>query len=237
MQVIIVDEESETRRVVRLALGREGIAAFEARTAEQARLEIGTRRPDLIVIDLSLPDCDGKALIREVRTWSSVPIVVLSARDQEVEKVEALEAGADDYLVKPFGFPELLARIRAQIRRSTVFSGGFKAAPIIRFGDVAVDISTHETRLNGDLVHLTPMEYRLLAALIRGRGNIVPHSTLLHEVWGPEYINKPHYLRIYMSHLRQKLEENPNKPRHLITALQFGYRIDGLVNCEVAPYN
>jgi two-component system KDP operon response regulator KdpE len=211
-----------------MALEKEGMSVFEAATAEQGRIDAASRRPELVIVDLGLPDNDGKLLIRELRTWSGVPIVVLSARDQESEKVEALDAGADDYLVKPFGVPELLARVRAQLRRATLLLGSEHASPVVRFGNVAVDLATHETHRGGEAVHLTPIEFRLLSALIRGHGKVITHRQLLNDVWGPGYSDRPHYLRIYMAQLRQKLEDDPAQPKHLLTELQVGYRLAGL---------
>lgn len=227
-RILIVEDEADIRRFVRLALEREGMSIFEAATAEQARIDAASRKPDLIIVDLGLPDDDGKTLIREVRAWSSVPIVVLSARDQEAEKVDSLDAGADDYLVKPFGVPELLARVRAQLRRATFLSGGGEASSVVRFGMVTIDLATHEIHRAGEAIHLTPIEFRLLTALIRGHGKVITHRQLLHDVWGPGYTDRPHYIRIYMAQLRQKLEDDPAQPKHLITELQVGYRLSGL---------
>jgi two-component system KDP operon response regulator KdpE len=167
-------------------------------------------------------------LIRDVRSWISAPIIVLSARDRETEKVEALDAGADDYLVKPFGVPELLARVRAQLRRTSAVSDGAKASALVRFGQVAINLATHEVTRDGKAVHLTPNEFRLLTALIRGHGKVLTHRQLLLDVWGPGYAERAHYIRIYMAQLRQKLEDDPSQPVHLITELQVGYRLSGL---------
>ena len=227
-RILIVEDEADIRRFVRLALEREEMTVFEASTAAQARIDAGTRRPDLLIVDLGLPDYDGKTLIREVRTWSAAPTLVLSARDHEEEKVSALDAGADDYLVKPFGVPELLARVRAQLRRSSLLSAAGHASSTVTFGKVEVNLATHETWRDSEPVHLTPIEFRLLSALIRGRGKVLTHKQLLNEVWGSGYADRPHYLRIYMSHLRQKLEDDPIQPKHLMTELQVGYRIAGI---------
>ncbi|HEY4252446.1 MAG TPA: response regulator, partial [Roseomonas sp.] len=233
--ILIVEDEADIRRFVRLALTREGIDVFEAKTAEQARIDAASRKPDLVVVDLGLPDEDGKALIREIRAWSAVPILVLSAREREAEKVAALDAGADDYLVKPFGVPELLARVRAQLRRANFTAAGNAPSPVARFGTVSVDLATHEVARGGEAVHLTPIEFRLLTALIRGQGRVLTHRQLLLEVWGPGYSDRPHYLRIYMAQLRQKLEDDPARPACLITELQVGYRLAGLDMPEAAP--
>jgi two-component system, OmpR family, KDP operon response regulator KdpE len=223
-RILIIEDEADIRRFVSMALEQEGMTTYEATTVRQALIEAASRRPDLVVLDLGLPDTDGKDLIREVRTWSNVPIVVLSARDSEAEKVDALNLGADDYLVKPFGVPELLARVRAQLRRAAL-AGIDDAGAAVRFGKVVINLATHEVRRDGRDVHLTPIEFRLLGALIRGQGKVITHRQLLHEVWGPGYSDRPHYLRIYMAQLRQKLEDNPAQPVHLITELQVGYRL------------
>ena len=234
--ILIVEDEADIRRFVRIALEKEGMTVFEAQNARQARIDAATRKPTLAIIDLGLPDGDGKALIREMRRWSAVPILVLSARDQEREKVEALDAGADDYLVKPFGVPELLARVRAQLRRLSIVSNGASSSSRVRFGGVTVDLATHEVRRGDAEVHLTPNEFRLLTALIKGHGKVLTHRQLLLEVWGPGYSDHPHYVRVCMAGLRQKLEENPSQPKHLITELQVGYRLSGLtVDAEATP--
>ena len=230
-RILIVEDEADIRRFVRMALEKEGMAVFETSTLQDARLNAGSRQPDLMIVDLGLPDGDGKTLIREVRGWISAPILVLSAREEESEKVEALDAGADDYLVKPFGVPELLARVRAQLRRaSTLSTSDTGASPLLGFGAVTINLATHEVTRAGEPVHLTPNEFRLLTALIRGNGKVLTHRQLLHDVWGPGYADRAHYIRIYMAQLRQKLEENPAQPMHLITELQVGYRLAGLEN-------
>lgn len=231
-RILIVEDEADIRRFVRMALEKEGMSVFETATAEDARLNAGSRKPDLMIVDLGLPDADGKMLIRDVRSWSSAPVIVLSAREQETEKVEALDAGADDYLVKPFGVPELLARVRAQLRRTSAVSDGAKASPLVRFGNVAINLATHEVTRGGEPLHLTPNEFRLLAALIRGHGKVLTHRQLLLDVWGPGYAERAHYIRIYMAQLRQKLEDDPSQPVHFITELQVGYRLSGI---EVSP--
>lgn len=234
--VLIVEDEADIRRFVRMSLEKEGMTVFEAQTAEQARIDAATRKPNLAIIDLGLPDGDGKTLIREIRSWSAVPIVVLSAREQESEKVEALDSGADDYLVKPFGVPELLARVRAQFRRSSIVSGSDSASSRLRFGNVTVDLATHLIRRGNAQVHLTPNEFRLLVALIKGHGKVLTHRQLLLDVWGPGCTEHSHYVRVCMAQLRQKLEENPSQPKHLITELQVGYRLSGLIiDAEIAP--
>jgi len=217
----------DIRRFIRLSLEREGMTVFEATTAAKARIESASCQPHLVIVDLGLPDEDGKDFIRDMRNWSSAPVLVLSARDREEEKVEALNVGADDYLTKPFGVPELIARVRAQLRRANVVSVG-RTSSIEKFGKIHVDLATYEVIRAGVPVHMTPTEFRLLTALIRGYGKVITHLQLLLEVWGPGYVDRPHYLRVYMTNLRQKLEDDPAQPKHLITELQVGYRLAGI---------
>ncbi|HRL22824.1 response regulator [Alcaligenes sp. SDU_A2] len=233
-KILIVEDEANIRRFVRIALEQEGMAVAEVASAAQARMDAATRKPDLMIVDLGLPDGDGKELILELRSWVHSPILVLSAREREEEKVAALNAGADDYLVKPFGVPELLARIRALLRRSQLVSSAQAASSRIRFGAVSVDLSTHEVTRAGQPVHLTPIEFRLLSALIRGHGKVLTHQHLLHETWGASYGDRPHYLRVYMMQLRQKLEDDASQPKHLLTELQVGYRLTGAL-VDAAP--
>jgi two-component system KDP operon response regulator KdpE len=228
---ILIEDEPQIRRFVRLALEAEGWQVHESDTAKRGLFDAGTRKPDLLVVDLGLPDGDGLDLIRDVRTWSNVPIVVLSARSDESDKIAALDAGADDYLTKPFGVGELLARVRANLRRPRAGPGnastqGFEEEdPVFRFGVVAVDRQARVIRRNGEEVHLTPIEYRLLMALITNAGRVMTQRQLLKEVWGPSHTEQGHYLRIYMGHLRQKLERDPAQPEHLLTETAVGYRL------------
>jgi two-component system KDP operon response regulator KdpE len=185
-------------------------------------VEAGTRRPDLIILDLGLPDRDGIEVVRDVRAWSGVPILILSARADETDKVAALDAGADDYLSKPFGVAELLARVRALLRRRRAAPGD---EPVVRFGDVAVDLSRRQVTRHGEEQHLTPIEFRLLALLIANAGRVLTHRQLLREVWGPSHAEDTHYLRVYMTNLRRKLESDPTLPRHLRTETGVGYRL------------
>ena len=207
---------------MRHALEAEGFRVFEADNLERGLIDAGTRKPDLVILDLGLPDGNGADFIRAVRAWSAMPIVVLSARVEEHDKVEALDAGADDYLTKPFGVAELLARVRAALRRSA--RAGEEQGAVARFGDVLVDLANRQVSKAGREVHLTQIEFRLLAVLLRHPGKVLTHRQLLREVWGPAYVEHGHYLRIYMGHLRQKLEDDPARPRHLITETGIGYR-------------
>ncbi|MBL0087506.1 MAG: two-component system response regulator KdpE [Ideonella sp.] len=220
---LVLEDEREIRQFVRSSLESEGWQVFEAGTVKQGLVEAGTRRPDLIIADLGLPDGDGVDFIREVRTWSGVPIIVLSARTHEQEKVDALDAGADDYITKPFGMSELLARTRANLRR--VRSGRTTTDSVFRFGDVEVDLSARVVRKRGIEVHLTPIEYRLLGVLIANAGRVITHPYLLREVWGPTHSESKHYLRVYMGNLRQKLEDDSAQPRHIVTETGVGYRL------------
>lgn len=226
-RILIVEDEANIRRFVGIALQDEGFQVFEADSVKRALIDAASRQPDLVIVDLGLPDGDGKQLISELRGWLSVPILVLSARDREEEKVAALDAGADDYLTKPFGVPELLARIRAQLRRHGQ-TGTVAATSKVAFGDIEVDLATHEVWRHRQPVHLTPIEYRLLCAMIRGQSRVLTHRQLLLEVWGLDYVDRAHYLRVHMAHLRRKLEADPAQPQHFITELQVGYRLMGL---------
>lgn len=221
-RVLIIEDENQIRRFVRMAMETEGFTVLEADTGKQGLIETSSRQPDLVIVDLGLPDCDGGEIIRQIRGWSDVPILVLSARDREEEKVAALNAGADDYLTKPFGVPELVARVRAHLRRRSNASQG---ESLVHFGEVEIDLAAHVIKRAGHEVHLTSIEYRLLLALIKERGRVITHQKLLREVWGPNYSSRSHYLRIYMGHLRQKLERDPARPQFLLTELGVGYRL------------
>ena len=227
--VVLIEDEPQIRRFVRSALEAEGWLVHEADTAKKGLTEAGTRKPDLLVLDLGLPDGDGLDVIRDVRGWSGVPIIVLSARSDEMDKIAALDAGADDYLTKPFGVGELLARVRANLRRPRTASGDGAAHeepdPVFRFGEVEVDRQARIVRRKGAEVHLTPIEYRLLCVLLTNAGRVLTHRQLLREVWGPSHADQSHYLRIYMGHLRQKLEADPTQPVHLLTETAVGYRL------------
>ncbi len=220
---LVLEDEREIRHFVRSALEAEGWQVFEATTVKQGLVEAGTRRPDLVIADLGLPDGDGVDFIRDVRTWSGVPIIVLSARTQESEKVAALDAGADDFITKPFGMAELLARTRANLRRARAGRPG--ADSVFRFGEVEVDLAARVVRRRGAEVHLTPIEYRLLGVLITNAGRVLTHPHLLREVWGPAHSQSTHYLRVYMGNLRQKLEDDSAQPRHIVTETGVGYRL------------
>jgi two-component system KDP operon response regulator KdpE len=220
---LVLEDEREIRLFVRNALESEGWQVVEASTIKQGLVEAGTRRPDLVIADLGLPDGDGVDFIRAVRTWSGVPIIVLSARIHELEKVAALDAGADDYVTKPFGAAELLARTRANLRR--VRAGRADPDATFRFGDVEVDLAARIVKKGGFEVHMTPIEYRLLGVLVANSGRVLTHPYLLREVWGPSHSQSTQYLRVYMGNLRQKLEADPAQPRHIVTETGVGYRL------------
>lgn len=220
--IIIVEDDAQIRRFVRTALEAENCAVFEAATAQRGLIEAGTRKPDMLILDLGLPDRDGVEFLRDLRTWSSAPVLVLSARAQEEQKIAALDAGADDYLVKPFGVGELLARVRAMLRRLSK-SGADEQAEIY-FGDVRVDLALRSVERAGTPLHLTPIEYRLLTHLLANAGKVLTHRQILRDVWGPAHADNSPSLRVFMANLRQKLEADPAQPKHLLTEVGIGYR-------------
>ncbi|HEY9191888.1 MAG TPA: response regulator [Methyloversatilis sp.] len=222
-EVLLVEDEPDIRCFVRDALRREGFRVTEADRVSTALIAAADNHPALVVLDLGLVDGDGLRFIDEFRVWSQQPILVLSARQGELDKVAALDAGADDFLSKPFSVPELLARIRALLRRADRSAGTSEAA-VFRFGDVDVDLARHEVKRLGEPVRLTALEFRLLAILVANAGKVLTHRHLLREVWGPEHVDDSHYLRIYVGHLRQKLERDPALPAHLLTEIGVGYR-------------
>lgn len=220
--VLIIEDEKQIRRFVRAAVEEENCQVTEAQTMEQGLIEAGQSKPDLIILDLGLPDGDGLSLIRDLRNWSDVPVLILSARTQENEKIAALDAGADDYLSKPFNVGELRARVRAMLRRRA--RTGELASPIVEFGGVSVDLSRRLVTRHAQPVHLTPLEYKLLSALLSQPGKVLTQRSLLQNIWGPTYVDSSHYLRVYVGHLRQKLEDDPAQPKHFLTETGVGYR-------------
>jgi two-component system, OmpR family, KDP operon response regulator KdpE len=220
---ILIEDERQIRRFVRTALEAEGWSVLEAETMRQGLADAGTRKPDLVILDLGLPDGDGMEFLRELRGWSKVPVIVLSARVDEQDKIEALDGGADDYLTKPFGVGELLARVRAASRRHQ--DAGAAGGAVFEFGDVKIDLSRRTVEKRGAQIHLTPTEYRLLTLLIANAGKVLTHRQILREVWGPSHSEDGHYVRVYMGHLRQKLEDDPAQPKHILTETAVGYRL------------
>lgn len=220
--IIIIEDEPTIRRFVRMSLEAEGCQVFEAESVKRGLIEAGTRKPDMVVLDLGLPDGNGVDFIRDLRSWSDIPIIVLSARAAEVDKVEALDAGADDYLTKPFGAAELLARVRAQLRHRARAKGVEQS--VLEFGKIRVDFSRRLVERGGNPLHLTPIEYRLLAYLAANPDSVLTHHQLLKNVWGPMHSENSHYVRVYMAHLRKKIEDDPSQPKHILTEAGVGYR-------------
>ena len=221
--VLIVEDEAPLRRFLRAALVAQGYRLVEAETASEGLQRATEHNPDIVLLDLGLPDGDGLDVTSRLREWTGVPIIVLSARGQERDKVQALDVGADDYLTKPFGTSELLARIRVALRR--VAERTPTQEPVVSLGDVTVDLARRLVTAAGKPVHLTPHEYKLLTTLLKYAGKVVTHKQLLKEVWGPQAVSQTHYLRVYMAQLRQKLEADPARPRYLTTEPGVGYRL------------
>lgn len=222
--IVVIEDDPQICRFLRTSLNANGFGLFEANTGEQGLVEVATRKPDLVILDLGLPRMDGITVIHKVREWSTVPIIVLSARSQEQDKVTALDAGADDYLTKPFSIGELLARIRVAIRHTARFKQD-NTATVFSEGELSVDLTRRLVVIGTREVHLTPIEYRLLSVLIHHAGKVLTHRQLLLNVWGPSYVEHDHYVRIYMGQLRQKLEADPTQPRYLLTETGIGYRL------------
>ncbi|HSI73879.1 MAG TPA: response regulator [Fimbriimonas sp.] len=221
-RLLVIDDELPIRRFLRASLDKERFELLEAETGEQGVMLTARRNPAVVLLDLGLPDMDGVVVTKTIREWSKVPIIVLSARGREQDKIDALDAGADDYLTKPFGIGELLARIRVALRHS---GGAETLEPTVETAAFKVDVASRLVTRNGEEVHLTPNEYKLLAILVRHAGRVVTHKHLLQEVWGPGYEAETHYLRVYMGQLRQKLEDNPTQPLFLINEPGVGYRL------------
>ena len=219
--IVLIEDETQISAFVRAALEEEGCQVHEAATAARGLIEAGTRKPDLILLDLGLPDGDGISLVQDFRTWSSLPILILSARSSEQDKIAALDAGADDYLTKPFGVGELLARVRAPLRRRTQIAN---MQPVVNIGDLQLDFAHRSVTRAGQPLHLTPIEYRLLCVLYASIGRVLTHQQLLREVWGPGHAESSHYLRIFVGHLRRKIEIDPAQPQHILTETGVGYR-------------
>jgi two-component system KDP operon response regulator KdpE len=220
LKVLIVDDEISIRRFLKLAMNGQGFTVFEAATGESALIEMTMQRPDLLILDLGLPDVDGMEVTRRIREWSQIPIIILSVREQEEDKIAALDAGADDYLTKPFGMGELLARIRTVLRRSATTG----SEPIFTQGDLYVDLASRIVKMNGEEIQLTPTEYDILRTLVSSAGRVITNRHLLQQVWGSGY-DDLHILRVNISNLRHKLEPDPSRPTYIHTEPGVGYRL------------
>jgi two-component system, OmpR family, KDP operon response regulator KdpE len=220
--VLVIEDDAPMRRFLRASLSSNGYQVVEAEAGEAGVVQATARNPDLVLLDLGLPDLDGLVVTQRLRQWANTPIIVISARGKEEDKIQALDAGADDYLTKPFGVGELLARIRVALRNA---ARGESGASEFSVGDLKVDLGRRQVLLSDKEVHLTPIEYKLLAALVKHAGRVITHRQLLREVWGPNSSDQTQYLRVYMGHLRHKLEANPSRPRYLTTEAGVGYRL------------
>lgn len=223
-RILVVDDEPQIRRFLRASLGAQGYTVLEGSNAAEALLRVTSERPDVVILDLGLPDMDGMEVIRQVREWSKVPIIVLSVRGREADKVRALDAGADDYVTKPFGMGELMARIRTALRNRLAQEAD---EPVFRSGGLTVDLAKRLVTLDERVVKLTPTEYALLRVLVTNAGKVVTHQHLLREVWGPGDVEETHYVRVYIGQLRQKIEPDPAQPRYILTETGIGYRLQG----------
>jgi two-component system KDP operon response regulator KdpE len=221
---LIIEDEPEIRRFLRATLTEQGFRYYEARTGHDVLAEATARNPDIILLDLGLPDMDGTDVIRKLREWTPIPIIILSARDQEATKVAALDLGADDYVTKPFSVNELLVRMRASLRQMARASVEQSEA-VFATGALRIDLARRQVLMGGRELHLTPIEYKLLVTLVRYAGKVVTHRQLLKEVWGPLHVDEAHYLRGYMRQLRNKIEPNSANPQYLLTELGVGYRL------------
>jgi two-component system, OmpR family, KDP operon response regulator KdpE len=222
--IVVIEDDPQMRRFLRTSLGTMEFQVYEADSGRQGLVEAGVRKPDLVVLDLGLPDMDGVEVVKALREWTALPIIILSARSAEQHKVDALDAGADDYLTKPFGIGELMARIRVALRHSAN-SPEHAVDQVFTTGELKVDLAKRLVYVGEHEVHLTPIEYRLLSTLVKHAGKVLTHRQLLTEVWGPAYVENSHYLRIYMSQLRQKLETDPTRMKYLLTESGVGYRL------------
>ena len=222
--ILLIEDEPQMRRFLRITLQSQGYRLVEAATAQEGLMQATTRNPDVVLLDLGLPDLDGLEITKRLREWTQTPIIVISAREQELDKVKALDAGADDYLTKPFNAGELLARIRVALRHASRQDSD-QQEPIFVLQNLRVDLSQRQIFVNDEEVHLTPIEYKLLTVLIRHAGKVITHSQLLKEVWGPAHVNEVQYLRVYMTQLRHKLEVDPARPRLLMNEPGIGYRL------------
>jgi two-component system KDP operon response regulator KdpE len=222
--ILLIEDEPQMRRFLRITLQTQGYRVAEAETGNDGLLQAASRNPDVVLLDLGLPDLDGLDVTRRLREWTQMPVIVISAREQEQDKVKALDAGADDYLTKPFSASELLARIRVALRHVARQTAG-KQDPVFELQSLRDDLAQRQVFIDNGEVHLTPIEYKLLTTLIRHAGKVITHRQLLQEVWGPAYVNEVQYLRVYMAQLRHKLEKDPTRPRFLMNEPGVGYRL------------
>ncbi len=220
--ILIIEDEPHIARFIKNALEEAQWQVHIAQTGQRGLIEAASRRPDLILLDLGLPDGDGLDIINDIRTWSSIPIIVLSARSDEQDKIRALNQGADDYLIKPFSMGELLARVNAHLRR---YQNNQDGSAIIQMGNITIDTSQRQVTKQGEIIHLTPIEYRLLTVMIRNSQRVLTHQQILNEVWGKGHQQQGHYVRVFMSNLRQKLEDDPSRPKFFLTEIGVGYRL------------
>lgn len=221
MRILVIDDEPQIRKLLKVSLGAHGYEIEEAATGMEGISRAATFKPDFLIIDLGLPDMDGKKVVQQIREWSQTPIIVLTARDQEQEKIEALDAGADDYVTKPFGIGELMARMRVSLRRSAASEND----PILTCGELVIDLVARRVTVSGREIKLTPTEYELIKILAQHRGRVLTHKQLLKAVWGSSYNEDTHYIRVYIGQLRRKIEENPTRPRYITTESGVGYRL------------
>ncbi len=222
--ILVVEDELQMRKFIRASLTSHGYRILEATSANEAMMLMTTQNPDLILLDLGLPDADGIDLTKQIREWSSVPILIISARGREDDKVLALDAGADDYITKPFGVNELLARIRVAERHARGV-GNSPLAQILEFGEIKIDMNRREITRSTETIHLTPIEYKLLVLLALHAGKVLTHRQILKEVWGLSYVDQPHYVRVHMAELRKKIEIDPSRPKLIVTEPGVGYRL------------
>lgn len=220
-KILVIDDEVEIRRLLKVGLTAHGYDFIEAANGKDGIVQAATLRPDIVILDMGLPDLEGLSVVTEIRTWSQVPIIILSVRGQEQDKVKALDLGADDYLTKPFSMSELMARIRVALRHQ----GNIRDEPVIQIGELYADLSRRLVKIAGNEVHLTPIEYDLLKILLTNAGKVVTHGYLLNSIWGCDSQEYSQYLRIYISHLRKKMEQDPNQPKLILTEPGVGYRI------------
>lgn len=220
--VLVIEDEDAIRKFMRISLTVQNYRIIESATGADGELQAASAQPDVVILDLGLPDVDGLSVLKQIREWSEVPVIVVSARGKEQDKVAALDSGADDYLTKPFGLSELMARLRVALRRRQQSP---TESPVFTNGTLTVDLAKHEVVRAGEAIHLTPNEFRLLSVLVRHAGRVITHTHLLREVWGPGSLHETHYLRVYMNQLRRKIEADPSDPKYLITEPGVGYRL------------